>query len=173
MANGQWKHGRRSRYLPAAMREVFEEALTDKDLYTLRITCALLDVRRVELMKQLNGEQGQNWGAVRKSAAELRDALHGSDIEAAQLALGRLEVALSEGEAQEAVWRRLLALEDQHARTVNVEARRMAAEQGVVPLQAHTALVYAMTALLREFLSPAQHTEFSRRLRQLGGETVN
>lgn len=167
-----FRHGLCSKYLPAGMARIFEEAMTDPHLKSLDTTFALLTVARVEALKQLSEGQCRAWEEASAAAQSLSAAIDLDSLEGARAALPDLLEALRHGAQlegqQERAWTRVLEVERQRTQAVNVEARRMQAQQGVVPVQQMTAFAYAVVALLREFLSPESLSAFVVRLRDMG-----
>lgn len=153
------------------MAEVFEAAKRSPDLKSLDDTFAILTVARTEALKRLEEGQARRWEDAKEHAASLRATLELGSLEGAAEVLSVLEDALNDGlaaeAAQESAWRRVLEVERQRTQTVNVEARRMQAQQGVMPQSAALAFVYALIEAARKHVPATAHSALIADIHQL------
>jgi hypothetical protein len=171
-ANNRFTTGRTSRHMPAAMAELFESVLNDPNLKTLDETFGLLQVRRLELLRQLNAEHRRCWSDATAAADVLEPLVFSGGDERSIDAMRALRVALLEGsqaeEKNESTWGKISEVERQRTATVNVEARRMQAQQGVISEQQHAAFMHALLRILSERLEPGQLNDVQNDLIKLG-----
>lgn len=171
-ANPRYNRGKTSKYMPAAMAELFEAVLKDPALKTLDETFGLLQVRRLELLRQLNAEHRRCWADATAAADVLEPLVFAGGDQRSIDAMRALRVALLEGaqaeEQNEKTWGRIAEIERQRTATVNVEARRMQAQQGVISEQQHAAFMHALLRILSERLEPGQLNDVQNDLINLG-----
>lgn len=171
-AHSSFDRGQTSKYMPAPLADLFEQALQDPNLKTLDETFALLSVRRIEALKQLSTDHARCWEEGLAAAEAVQACADMDSMAGVRETLPVLLDALRNGakaeERQDKAWTTILDTERQRAQAVGIEARRMQAQQGVIPLQQYVAFQYALLKMLEEFLPPAQLSEFQVRLRSLG-----
>ena len=134
-ANGAWKHGLRSKYMPARLADKYAESLDDPQLMEFRADAAMLNARLHELLE--TGESLALWDQAqdaftdyRKAARKAQQAPQGSDERAdaaAQMteALNRLESLINRGMADALRWQDIYRVTEQVGKTKEREHKRL------------------------------------------------
>src|SRR5262249_61987690 len=107
ISNGNFKHGRYSRYLPANLLETYERTLADPDRIALADELALLDSRIAQLIGRLDREGGASWLAAHATFEHLRTALRRGGSDGASSYLDELGAILKTGAGEHRAWQQL------------------------------------------------------------------
>jgi hypothetical protein len=150
-ANGNWKHGGHSKYMPTRLAEKYRESLEDPQLMEFRADAALLQARLHELLE--TGESLPLWDQAqdafrdyRKAAQRAQQAPAGSDERAeaaAQMteALNRLESLINRGMADSLRWQEVYRVTEQVGKTKEREHRRLVQSEMVYTAEQLLAMV--------------------------------
>ena len=118
-----WKHGRRSKYIPARLAEKYAESLTDPQLTEYRHDIALLESRLHELLT--TGESESLWNQVHGAYKAMRDAMRDRDEAGITASLVMLDSLINRGMADALRWREIYQVTDQIGKTKEREHRRL------------------------------------------------
>jgi hypothetical protein len=133
IASPQYQGKSYSRYLPKAVLEDYNTALSDPELIQLRSEMALVEARMSAVLRQLgSGESGMTWRKAQDSMRDLLRALQmpADDPQAATLqaqALTDLRTTIDKGSGDYMLWDELRVLIDAKRKLVESETRRMVA----------------------------------------------
>lgn len=154
IASPHFKTGRHSKYVPARMRERYEEALTDDALLALDAEIALLDARIADLLSRVDtGESGAAWTQAGKSYRELKNAMGKIDIPAAQDAMQQLEAALGDGSADYTAWNEIQSLVQQRRALVETERKRLVDLEQMITVEQGMILVGTLLGIIKARVS--------------------
>ena len=127
-ANGLYKHGRHSKYLPARLAERYETAKDDPELLSLKDEIGVVDARLMELLTRVDtGESGAVWRALRRDWDAFTRAQAAQDIPGMHRAVAHIEDVMSRGLTDYAAWREIGELIEQRRKLVESEAKRLMA----------------------------------------------
>lgn len=118
-----WKHGRRSKYIPARLAEKYAESLTDPQLTEYRHDIALLEARLHELLT--TGESESLWNQVNGAYKAMRDAMRDRDEAGITASLVMLDSLINRGMADALRWREVYQVTDQIGKTKEREHKRL------------------------------------------------
>ena len=103
--NGNFKHGRHSKYLPSQLENLYEEAVTNPELLELGDHIALLESRVQEILSGLaDGEPVPRWSAVIAAFGELETELLCGDVARITPALEKWHKLLDAGKQWDRSW---------------------------------------------------------------------
>lgn len=125
-----WKHGRRSKYVPARLADKYAESLEDPQLTEYRQDVALLESRLVELLT--TGESLPLWGQTQHAFGEMRKAMADKDGAATQQWLASLESLIGRGMADALRWAEVYRVTEQIGKTKEREHKRMVQAQQMI-----------------------------------------
>jgi hypothetical protein len=151
-ASANFKHGRYSKSLPAALAGKYEEFLAHPDLRGLGHELALLDTRVADVLRGLEGQEAPTalWQGLLAAYDELKLAQASRDARAGALAVAKMGLLITEGARQGAIWDEVFGLVDERRKLVDVETRRQLAAQQIVTADEMLMLVGALVAMVRE-----------------------
>ena len=126
-ANGNFKHGRYSKYLPTRLLEQYEVSRNlDDELLKLAEQIALLDTRIADLLLRTDsGESGQLWRDTQKAYQQMRIAMDKGDRDKVTNALADLEVLLERGHSDYQAWDEIQRVMELRRRLVESEQKRL------------------------------------------------
>ena len=122
-ANPAFKHGLRSKYMPARLAEKYAESLSDPQLMEFRQDAALLNSRLHELLE--SGESLPLWDRTQDAFAELRKAMSDKDGAGIASSLAELTGLINRGKADSLRWADIYRVTEQMGRTKEREHKRM------------------------------------------------
>lgn len=118
-----YKHGNRSKYLPARLAEKYAESLNDPQLMEFRADAALLQSRLHELLE--TGESLPLWDLTRDAFRDLRKAMREGDSAGITAALAGLESLINRGMTDALRWADIYRVTEQMGKTKEREHRRL------------------------------------------------
>ena len=125
-AHPNYKDGKYSKVLPQRLRGSYEEAINDADLLRLKSEIALSDVRRQDLMSQLDkGSHDDFIEQLNHIRRELKGAAFASDTATVRSLSKDLDTLMEEKRPDGSVWRDLIEIEDHKRKLVESERKRM------------------------------------------------
>lgn len=125
-ANGNFKHGRYSKYLPIRLLEQYEDSRGDDEQLKLTEQIALLDTRIADLLLRADsGESGQLWRDTQKAYHQMQLAMDKGDRDKVSDALADLEVLLERGHADYLAWDEVQRVIELRRRLVESEQKRL------------------------------------------------
>ena len=149
-ASPNYKHGRYSKYLPAAMLDKYTEAQKDPDLLNLRDEIALNDVLIKQLISKLpDGGGSKSWKEVRAAWHELTEAVRDNDQDKQTELLRKLNDIITKGAQEAEVWNDLITSMDNRRKLTASEAKRLTDMQQYITSEKAIALVYAILDIIR------------------------
>jgi hypothetical protein len=151
IAAPQFKHGRRSKYLPTRLVENYSQALEDQELLSLRDEIALVDARLNDVLGRVDtGEAGKTWNEARNAYEALVDALIDHDANGQRKAMNDLNSLLGKGQSDYAAWGEVQGLLDQRRKLVDAENKRQIAMQQMVSSEKAMAFAQALLFAVKE-----------------------
>lgn len=150
-ANGNWKHGGHSKYMPTRLAEKYRESLEDPQLMEFRADAALLQARLHELLE--TGESLPLWDQAQDAFRDYRKAAQRAQQAparssewaeaAAQMteALNRLESLINRGMADSLRWQEVYRVTEQVGKTKEREHRRLVQSEMVYTAEQLLAMV--------------------------------
>jgi hypothetical protein len=126
IASPRFRHGSRSKYLPASLRARYLRALHDPDLLVLRSDLALQEARICDLLGRLEvGGGAELWPRAQKALNQFKAAQAERDASAMVAALTGLEDVIGAGQRDTDVWTALQATIEQKRRLAETETKRL------------------------------------------------
>jgi hypothetical protein len=133
IASATYKHGGRSKYLPANLQTRYQEAVDDPELLNLRTDLALVEARLAQLLERVDtGEAGALWKAAKDAFEDLRKAGVAKDPVAQQIAFNELSDVLGRGLSDYAAWNEISSLLEQRRKLSESERRRLVDMQQMI-----------------------------------------
>jgi hypothetical protein len=184
MASPSFKTGRYSKVLPVRLAARYEEALTNKNLISLRDDIAAAEARLSDLFSRTHsGESGALWQALRETLDAFTAALTARDGPRMNQHLATIRTLVTQGTQDDAAWREILRLWEVRCRLTATEAKTMMALQQMVSTEQlmvyfgvitdvikRTVQAYAAPAVAQHILSDLSQ-EFHRiSLRESGAQ---
>ncbi len=149
-----FRHGRRSKDLPARLSERYEEALSDSAYIELRDEVALLDARVGDVLSRVDrGESGRWIAGVKDAFKRFEKAERSrSDDAPEQLEEARQELraAINGATLDYAAWEEIYGLIEQRRKLAETERRRMVDERQMISERRAMTFAGAVLALIRE-----------------------
>lgn len=147
----QFKHGRRSKYMPARLLTAYERALNDPQLFDLADSVALIDARIDDLLASSGGSAV--FKDMRDTFDRLYAALQQQDPAGTSLALRTLDDLIRSGADHAHIWDDLLRLLDDRRKHVETQRRlELAGERGVSATEVVT-LIGAIVNIAQEAIT--------------------
>lgn len=178
-ANGAFRHGNRSKYMPARLAGKYAESLSDPQLMEFRADAAMLNARLHELLE--TGESQPLWSLAqdafqdyRKASIKGNRAEPGSEERATagqQMAeaLSRLESLINRGESDALRWQDIYRVTEQMGRTKEREHKRMVQAEMMYTAEQLLAMVGKIAdAANRTITKPDDLKAFQTALDQFG-----
>lgn len=132
-ANGFYKGGRYSKYLPDRLREKYETSHTDPDLLSLRSEVSLVDSRLADLLFRVDtGESGQLWTNLKKAHEEFRLYRRAQDVPKMTIALAKVESVIDSAIQDHTAWTEIAELLEQRRKLAESEHRRLVALEQLI-----------------------------------------
>jgi hypothetical protein len=129
-ANHNYSNGRYSRYLPARLRNKYEQAQEDPELLSLKSEVALVDARLAELLSRVHtGESGQLWVDLQRARIAFARARHAKDVTRMMTAVATLETLIDGATQDHEAWTEIGELIEQRRRLVESEQKRLVSLQ--------------------------------------------
>lgn len=125
-----WKHGRRSKWIPSRLADKYAESLNDPQLTEFRQDIALLESRLYELLE--TGESLPLWDRARESFRALRQAMADKDGLSTAYFLGELENYINRGMADSLRWAEVYKVTEQIGKTKEREHKRLVQAQQMI-----------------------------------------
>jgi hypothetical protein len=157
IANGAYKDGRFSRYLPTGdLRAKYRRIAENPDLLSLRDDVALIQTRQALLLEQLGGVSSPAWDEALAAYNALEKA-KGRDRAAPMSRLGEvLRKGADADQVERQVWSELRKLIQEKTRTTAAEWKRVIDLSGVMTAQDALYFVESVLNTLRECIPDRQ-----------------
>ncbi len=157
LANGNFRHGRYSRAIPARLFERFAIGASDPELLSLRNEIALVDARIEDVLGRVDcGEAGCLWRDLRAAYVRMTKAQAGGDIAAGSQALVEIGGLIQRGAADDAAWDDLGRWIEKRRKLTESEAKRLVALRLVITAEEAMALIAALEAIVKKHVSDRQ-----------------
>lgn len=158
VANPNFKHGLRSRYMPARLSEAYERSINDPELESLRHQLAMCDAREQELQHGLTtGDCGDVWRDLQAAWARRSLALEQGDP--VKLMDAETEVAglIERGASDAGIWGEMLRLFEARRKLADTETRRLERLNASITAEKMFVLVARLVHIIRSHI-PDPHT---------------
>jgi hypothetical protein len=153
IANGRFKDGSQSRYLPKRMLADYEEAIADPNLISLRSDIAVVRARTNDLLKRVDsGEAGQIWRSLQDSYQDFKTARSAADPVKMQESLELLGTLIERGAADSKIWFEVISTIEQGRKLIDSELKRLQALQVYVDSGAVITMLTAIAIQLKEII---------------------
>ena len=169
--NGNFKHGRHSKYLPSQLENLYEEAVTNPELLELGDHIALLESRVQEILSGLaDGEPVPRWSAVIAAFGELETELLCGDVARITPALEKWHKLLDAGKQWDRSWDEIQGTLEQLRKLTDTEVKRKKELSQLVPVERVTVLMMAVAnAVKRNVTNPIEIEAVHREIAMLYG----
>lgn len=135
-ASPHYKTGRYSKYVPGNLAEIYDERRADPDLLSLHDNVALLDVRIIELLNDMDrGAAGQLWSSLLDEWARLITAIQSNNQKQQSKSINRLNRIINDGAAVAAAWDEIARLTETRRRAVESEQRVITTRETMVTVE--------------------------------------
>lgn len=150
LASPNFKHGHRSRSMPARLLADFEAALKDPELLSTRSDIAVLAARQEDLLRRVDsGEAGALWRQARAEWKAHQAAEAAGDRVAQNAAANAIDEVLGKGAADYMAWDELIRTTEQIRRLRESERKLLEAHQATMTAEQLAVLVAALTHSVR------------------------
>lgn len=123
----QFRHGRRSKFLPSRMAADYHACVDDPALTELRQDIATIDARIIDVLKRVDtGEAGVVWRKAQAAMAKFEREQAQGHVEAMEVVLGQVRHLIMRGASDHAAWDEVGNLIDRRRKLVDSEQRRIA-----------------------------------------------
>jgi hypothetical protein len=167
--NGNFVNGRHSRFLPAQMAELYEDALTNPDLLDMSDHIALLEARIQSVLNEsADGDPAPRWSEVNEMFDQLTtDTLQGKS---AVESLEKISARLQAGMVWDRTWDQVTNTMEQLRKVADTEVKRRKELNMMVPIERVVILMASVArAVKRNVTSPAEIDAVMRELASLHG----
>lgn len=147
-AHPGFKHGKRSKFLPANLAAKFKESMQDPTLLEYRESIALLNARRWALIEA--GESGLLWAKAKAAFDDLVRANGENDQAGIRVALNTLHDLFNRGHQDSIRWREVYDLIEREGRTKEREHRRLERMEAMISAEQFLAFVGLMINVITE-----------------------
>lgn len=148
-AHPRFKHGGRSRYLPAKLAARVAEAEADPTLLELRGDVALIEARLTQLKERLETFESEGgWLTLKDVFAALDKARKDGDALAGQQHYAHLAKLINEGGNEYGLWREILGLLEERRRFVESERRRLFEMDQMIPAERATLMIGVIVGIV-------------------------
>ena len=148
--NGQYKHGRYSKYLPTGLAGRFAELSADPEILSAHEEIVLLTSRIVELASRLRtGEGPSAWEQVQAAHTQLIAGIRANDQPAIQAALSALDAAVKRGGSENEIWAEIERAIENKTRVASREWKRQADMKQLLTVAETMTLVSSLVASVK------------------------
>jgi len=169
IANANYKHGMRSKYMPARLFESYDAARANREYLNLTDDIALADARISDALTKVDpGESGELWASLLDCVQTLRKGDSRPTTtwhDEREVVIETICTLAQEGAADYAAWREVRTWMDHKRKTVETEQKRLVSMQQMMTAdQAHNLMGHlisiiqsnvhdqeSLTAIAREF----------------------
>lgn len=174
-ANPSFTTGRHSRYLPAQLDRLYQEALSNPDLLEMADHMALLESRINEILATVGeGEPVPKWSEVREAFDSFATGVLGDgDQDAVVAALESINRLLDNGVKWDRAWVEIMSTMEQLRKLADTEIKRKKELHQMVPVERVVVLMAAVgMAVKRNVSDPAEVAAVYQELAMLQGSDV-
>lgn len=131
-----FKTGKYSKYLPKNLLESYANAINDPDLLSNRESVAIIEMRLVELLGDLNvGNSAELWGKLIDEWAKFISAIQRDNKTQQSQSINRLNRIMNDGSAIAATWREIYDNRERFRRLVETEQRVATTRETMVSIE--------------------------------------
>lgn len=138
-AHPQFKHGRRSKFLPARLAATYEEALRDPKLLEYREDAAMLETRLSDVLQHIDG--AQLWNTVADAFRALQDGMKSGNQDVIGDALTKLHAIIQRGQADALRWQEVYKVVDVQGRVKDREHKRQLQLRQMITIEQFLAFI--------------------------------
>lgn len=174
-ANKSYRTGRHSKFLPAKMAELYEEALANPSLIEMNDHIALLEARIQDVLAGLDeGEPNPKWSNIREVWDRIQTALLGKDMDTTMSAMEEMNGLLDAGDKFDRTWIEVGGTMEQLRKMTDTEVKRKKDLHQMIPIERVTILMGAVgDAVKRNVTNPDEIAAVYRDIALLyGGNTT-
>lgn len=173
-ANSQFKHGRYSKYLPAQLDDLYNEALTNEDLLNMSDHIALLEAKIQEtLSESSDGDPAPLWSEVGDLFATVESEFAKGDADKTRKAINTMRRALDAGQRWDATWGKVTTLMEQLRKMTDTEVKRKKELNQFVPVERVILLMTAVSdAVKRNVKDPYEIERVRHEISLLMGDST-
>ena len=163
--------GRHSKYLPAELDRLYQEALTNPDLVEMSDHIALLEARMNQVLALAKeGEPAPRWQDLADAFATVETHLLSGDLGKFVPALEAFHKVLDAGMKWDTTWSQVIGIMEQLRKMADTEIKRKKELNQMVPVERVVILMAALgTAVKRHVKDPEQIAAVYRELAVLHG----
>ena len=157
-ANASFKTGRYSRYIPANIEDLYEQALSNPDLLDMSDHIALLEAKVAQTLADLAEEEVvPRWSDMKELFADFETKLLAGDQELMLTSLAALHDLIEGGVTWDRSWGDIKNTMEQLRKMTDTEVKRKKELNQMVPIERVMALMAAVaTAVKRNVTNPAE-----------------
>ena len=156
IAHHNYKHGRRSKYLPQRMLASFAAAYSDPDKLAMDAELAVLDARLDEVLSSIDsGASDRHWRAVQAAWEAVETARLAHDLTRLPVLMETVGALITQGSAAQEVWDDVRSLIRDRQRLVESERKRLIEAQHVVSVEHAMLLNHLLIDAVRRHVSDA------------------
>lgn len=149
-----FKHGKRSKYLPAEILQKYEEVSNDPEYLSLRFEIDMIDVRVLELLESLE-EMGDSTAWVRdlqKAYDKFEDALKSKNKVNQKIYFDELGEIIEKGAKRRDIWNELARMFEAKKRLSKAERDRLESMQAMWTAEEAVTFASALSASFKSVL---------------------
>lgn len=156
--NPMFVNGRYSKFLPAKLGALYEEAVANPDLIDLSDHIALLEARVQDvLLANIDGDPVPKWGEVKEMFDNVATAALGGDADRLTETLAAMYRMLESGEKWDQTWAEVQSTLEQLRKLTDTDIKRRKELNQMVPVERVVALMAAVgMAVKRNVKDPAE-----------------
>ncbi len=154
IASANFKDGKHSKLLPKNLRDKYNEAINDEKLIQLRSEIALAEVRRQDLMIELNkGNYGETLKGLKVLFKKAEDMKASGDLTSIAFLMPRIKELLDSSESADATWNKLMEVEDHKRKLIESETKRMLSAGQMLTMEGTIILMNQIGNLIKEVIT--------------------
>lgn len=174
-----YKHGRHSKYMPAGLMNMYEEARADERRLELDEEIALVDTRMSDTLQSITaGATHEAWGDIRDLIDQLLDARDNGLPMNADALMDELKETVEQKFAADRSWGDLMQLTDTRRKLVESQRKREIELRQMMPIADVMAVGKLLLDSVRRNVTDAKQLtaiqeDFSRTIRTAFGDRLN
>lgn len=149
-ANPSFKTGEYSKYLPARLDELYQDAISNPDLLEMSRHIALLEARVKDILyRSSEGDPVPEWREVADAFAQVETAILSGEPDSYIRALDRMHDYLDAGQKWDSTWHQVLSTMEQLRKMVDTEVKRKKELHQMIPVERVMILVAALSNIVK------------------------
>lgn len=168
-SNPSFKTGEYSKFLPAKLDELYQDAISNPDLLEMSRHIALLEARVKDILSRSSeGDPVPEWKEVAEAFAQVETAILSGEPDTYIRALDRMHGYLDAGQKWDATWHQVLSTMEQLRKMVDTEVKRKKELHQMIPVERVMILVAALSNIVkRNVTNPAEVQAIQREFASL------